>query len=66
MNPTDMAVISTVVIAIAYYIGVYHGRVNATPIIIDAMLTKLEKGGYIQTKKDKDGEVELIKINDLT
>lgn len=66
MTPLELSLISTTVIAIAYYFGVYQGRVNATPIIIDAMLTKLEKGGYIQTKKDKDGEVELIKINDLT
>ena len=42
------------------------GRREKIEVIIDSMLTRLEKDGFIRTKKGKDGETELIPIKDLT
>ena len=50
----------------AFYFGQSLGRRERIEVIIDSMLTRLEKDGYIRTKKGKDGETELIPIKDLT
>ena len=50
----------------AFYFGQNLGRREKIVVIIDSMLTRLEKDGYIRTKKGKDGETELIPIKDLT
>ena len=49
-----------------FYFGQSLGRRERIEVIIDSMLTRLEKDGYIRTKKGKDGETELIPIKDLT
>ena len=50
----------------AFYFGQNLGRREKIEVIIDSMLTRLEKDGFIRTKKGKDGETELIPIKDLT
>tara|TARA_B100001057_G_scaffold177078_1_gene177898 strand:+ start:3813 stop:3980 length:168 start_codon:yes stop_codon:yes gene_type:complete len=50
----------------AFYFGQNLGRRERIEAIIDSMLTRLEKDGFIRTKKGKDGETELIPIKDLT
>ena len=59
-------VTTTVATMFAYYFGRFVGSRDKVDIIVDSMLKRLEKDGFIRTKKGKDGEVELIKINDLT
>ena len=50
----------------AFYFGQNLGRREKIEVIIDSMLTRLEKHGFIRTKKGKDCETELIPIKDLT
>ena len=40
----------------AFYFGQNLGRREKIEVIIDSMLTRLEKDGFIRTKKGKDGE----------
>ena len=50
----------------AFYFGKYIGSKDKVELLVESMLTRLEKDGFIKTKKGKDGEVELIPIKDLT
>ena len=43
----------------------FWGKSQTNPeIIIGSVIDNLKKGGYIKTKLDKDGEEELIKLDD--
>ena len=55
-----------IVTMFAFYFGQYLGRNDKVEVLVDSMLTRLEKDGYIKTKKNEKGEVELIPIKDLT
>ena len=63
---TTAVTITMIVTMFAFYLGEYLGKNNSVEVIIDSMLTRLEKDGYIKTKKNEKGEVELIPIKDLT
>ena len=65
MTPIELSLISTTVIAIAYYFGKYHGRMELTEKVVSSMLQTLEQGGFIKTKLDKNGEIELIKRDEV-
>ena len=65
MTPIEMSLISTTVSALAYYFGKYHGRMELTEKVVNSMLKTLEQGGFIKTKLDKNGEVELIKRDEV-
>ena len=65
MTPLEMSVVSTTVIEIAYYLGKHHGRLELTEIVVNSMIKTLEQGGFIKTKLDKNGEVELIKRDEV-
>ena len=65
MTPIELSLISTTVIAIAYYLGKYHGRMELTEKVVNSMLKTLEQGGFIKTKLDKNGEIELIKRDEV-
>ena len=47
---------------VTYFWGKAQTNVN---IVADKLLDTLKTGGYIKTKLDKNGEVELIKLEDL-
>ena len=66
VTTTVATVITMIATMVAYYFGRFVGSRDKVDIIVDSMLKRLEKDGFIRTKKGKDGEVELIKINDLT
>lgn len=66
VTTTVATVITMIATMFAYYFGRFVGSRDKVDIIVDSMLKRLEKDGFIRTKKGKDGEVELIKINDLT
>ena len=49
----------------AYYAGKHFGRSAVLDNAIIFLLDKLEKDGFIATKKDKDGEKDLIPISTI-
>tara|TARA_B100000927_G_scaffold132756_1_gene106952 strand:- start:1218 stop:1430 length:213 start_codon:yes stop_codon:yes gene_type:complete len=63
---TTATTITMIVTMFAFYFGQYLGRNDKVEVLVDSMLTRLEKDGYIKTKKNEKGEVELIPIKDLT
>ena len=63
---TTAVTITMIVTMFAFYFGQYLGRNDKVEVLVDSMLTRLEKDGYIKTKKNEQGEVELIPIKDLT
>jgi|TARA_B110000444_G_C18704656_1_gene530703 hypothetical protein len=54
--------ITAVACIVTYFWGKAQTNVN---IVADKLLDTLKTGGYIKTKLDKNGEVELIKLEDL-
>ena len=57
-----------IAIAIAYGFGIltyWWGKRSAVEPIVDTLLSTLEKGNYIKVKIDKDGEKELVRLNDI-
>ena len=59
----DMYIAST----IAFVFGIltyWWGKHSAVEPTIGNMLEVLEKGNYIKVKIDKDGEKELVRLND--
>ena len=63
---TTAVTITMIVTMFSFYLGEYLGKNNSVEVIIDSCFTRLEKDGYIKTKKNEKGEVELIPIKDLT
>ena len=66
VTTTVATVITMIATMFAYYFGRFVGSRDKVDIIVDSMLKRLEKDGFIRTKKGKDGETELIPIKDLT
>lgn len=67
MDALDHSVIATGLLALFYYVGVYYGKRKKTEDIVDAMLDKLEAGGYIKVELcEITGEKELITIDKTT
>jgi len=58
-------IIATGCIAGAYYIGKYVSGKNIVENVAEALLETLEKGGFIATVLDKDGDKELIPVSEL-
>ena len=65
VTTTVATVITMIATMFAYYFGRFVGSRDKVDIIVDSTLKRLEKDGFIRTKKGKDGEVELIKINEI-
>jgi len=53
--------ITTTACVVTYFWGKAQTNVN---IIADKLLETLKSGGYIKTKLDENGELELIKLDD--
>ena len=58
-------ILNVTMMIIAYYLGKHHGRLELTEKVVNSMLKTLEQGGFIKTKLDKNGEVELIKRDEV-
>jgi|TARA_B110000196_G_scaffold293504_1_gene281873 hypothetical protein len=52
-------------IAGSFYIGRFMAKKSILEEIVTELLSKLEDGGFIHTKKDKDGDKELVPISEL-
>ena len=64
MDVLTHSLIAVACIAASYYAGRWSTRNDLTDVI-EALLSNLEKDGYIWTKTDKNGEKELIPISDI-
>ena len=52
-------------IAVAFYAGRYFAKMSVLEEIVNDVLSKLERGGFIHTKKEKDGDKELVPISEI-
>jgi hypothetical protein len=52
-------------IAGAFYVGRFVAKKSILDEIVTQLLAKLEDDGFIHTKKDKDGDKELVPISEL-
>ena len=65
MNAYLHAIIAILPIFIAYWAGTGRGRDSFVNDIMSKLISKLDKEGFIRTKTDEDGEVELIPISEV-
>ncbi len=49
---------------LSYLWGRLFTKTSIMREIVENMLTKLEKEGYIITEKDKDGDISLVKVKE--
>ena len=66
VTTTVATMVTMIATIIAFYWGKHLGNRVSVEQVIDSMLDKLEKDGYIKTKKNGLGQTELISIKDLT
>ena len=52
-------------LAVAFYAGRFIAKRSVLDEIVTQLLSKLEDDGFIHTKKDKDGDKELVPISEL-
>ena len=52
-------------IAAAFYAGRFLAKKSVLDEVVTSMLSKLEDEGFIHTKRDKDGDKELVPISEL-
>ena len=62
IDVTTAFCITTIACIVTYFWGKSQ---NSIEFITDKLLETLKSGGYIKTKLDKNGELELIKLEDL-
>jgi|TARA_B110000438_G_scaffold280709_1_gene306207 DNA-binding PadR family transcriptional regulator len=65
MDAYTHTIIATGAIGAAYALGRYIHNNTLHENVVGWVLDKLEKDGFVQTKTDKDGEKELIKISEI-
>ena len=65
MDVYTHTIIATSAIAVAYSLGRYVQNNTLHEKVVGWVLEKLEKDGFVQTKTDKDGEKELMKISEI-
>ena len=65
MDTLTHTIIAVGSIASAYYFGAYLKSKSIFEDVVGNMFDKLEKDGFIVTKLDKDGDKELIPINEV-
>ena len=66
ITTTVATTVTMIATMFAFYYGKHLGSRESVETIVDSMLTRLEKDGFIKTKKNAKGEVELISIKDMT
>ena len=65
MDTLTHTLIAVGLLATSYYLGAYLKSKSVFDDIVGSMFDKLEKDGFIVTKLDKDGDKELIPINEV-
>ena len=66
MDVTLHTILATGSILAAYYIGRWKGNFGKDVVseAIEHTLDRLERDGYIETRTDRDGEKDIIKISE--
>ena len=65
MDMITHTAIAVASLAASYYLGAFFTSRNFFENRISNLLDKLEKDGFIVTKLDKDGDKELIPVNEV-
>ena len=65
MNVYLHTIVATLPICFAYLVGRYWGRKTFVENIVNNLISKLDKDGFISTTIDKDGDVELVLISEV-
>ncbi len=65
MDSLIHTLLATGCIAVAFYAGRYFTVQSLSEEMVTFVMKSLEKGGYIKTAVDSDGEVELIPISEI-
>ena len=65
MDSLIHTLLATGCIAVAFYAGRYFTVQSLSEDMVAFIMKNLEKGGYIKTAVDSDGEVELIPISEI-
>jgi len=65
MNVYLHAAIAILPIFIAYWVGHTWARQAFVENMLSDFISKLSNDGFIRTKKDKDGELELVPISEI-
>ena len=65
MDSLTHTLLATGCIAAAFYAGRYFTIHSLSEEMVNFVMKNLEKGGYIKTAVDSDGEVELIPISEI-
>tara|TARA_R100001015_G_C4598874_1_gene153944 strand:+ start:1014 stop:1241 length:228 start_codon:yes stop_codon:yes gene_type:complete len=65
MDSLIHTLLATGCIAAAFYAGRYFTVQSLSEEMVTFIMKSLEKGGYIKTAVDSDGEVELIPISEI-
>ena len=65
MNAYIHTIIAILPIFIAYWAGTGRGRDTFIKNVLNNLISKLDKDGFIRTETDEDGEVELIPISEV-
>ena len=65
MDATLHTIIATGSLLAAFYAGKYFSPLSIVSDAIEKTLDRLEREGYIETRTDRDGEKEIIKISEI-
>ena len=65
MDTLTHTIIAVGSLSASYYLGAYLKSKSIFEDVVSSMFDKLEKDGFIATKLDKDGDKELIPINEV-
>ncbi len=67
MDVTLHTILATGSIMGAFYIGLWKSKFGKDVVseAIEHTLDRLERDGYIETKTDRDGEKDIIKISEI-
>ena len=65
MDSLIHTLLATGCIAVAFYAGRYFTNHSLSEDMVNIVMKNLEKGGYIKTAVDSDGEIELIPISEI-
>jgi len=65
MDSLTHTLLATGCIAAAFYAGRYFTVQSLSEEMVTFVMKSLEKGGYIKTAVDSDGEIELIPISEI-
>ena len=65
MNVYIHTIIAVLPMIAVYLAGKHWGRESFVGDVVDNLISKLDKDGFIRTETDEDGEVELVPISEV-